>query len=139
MCTRNFCDYNKYYSDQLGGKLDISFYQGQPHQRGYGRFSNLTKRYGIPVTNYLLRSGKDFGVETLSGFKKGLKKVAKKGIQQIIDGQLGEGLSRKPSKKKTTMKQKKNSKSKRKSVKKSKSKVKNIRKLKKVKFTDIFK
>ena len=37
-CKNLICDYEKYYLNQIGGKIldnEISFYSGKPFQRGY--------------------------------------------------------------------------------------------------------
>ena len=75
MCERNFCDYDKYYSDQAGGRLDISYYKGLPYQRGRGKFTNLARRYGIPVLKYILKQGWELGKDMYGDIVAG-KKVA---------------------------------------------------------------
>lgn len=45
------CDYCALFSHQRGSGLPI--YQGLPHQRGYGIFTNLFKRFGVPLLKYL--------------------------------------------------------------------------------------
>ena len=53
ICSWRICDYNNYYTAQAGGNLDISYYRCVPNQREYGIFTNLAKRYGVPVLKYL--------------------------------------------------------------------------------------
>lgn len=110
MCTRNFCDYDKYYFDQAGGKLDISYYTGYPYQRGYGRFSAFAKRYGVPALKYLLKQGVEFGKDLYQHFRAGkpipeaIKTSAKKRVssalkdldEHINPNQTGSGLRKKP-------------------------------------------
>src|ERR1700712_5521516 len=98
MCNRNFCDYNSYYSNQIGGKLDISYYRGLPYQRGHGRFATIARRYGIPVLKFLMNQGKEIGKETFSTLKTGLKRAARKAAQDFGDifTQEGSGLRKKP-------------------------------------------
>src|SRR6266700_6762671 len=108
VCFNNFCDYNDYYTKQAGGKLDISFYRGAPYQRGYGFFTNLAKRYGIPMMKYLFKQGFHAGKEILSDVAEGkkfstaaksqLRKRAASTLQDLGQklSQTGSGRRKKP-------------------------------------------
>ena len=108
ICSRRFCDYNNYYTAQAGGNLDISYYRGVPYQRGYGIFTNLAKRYGVPVLKYLLKQGYSAGKDIFNDFREGknisdsakihLKKRAATALKDIGEhiGQSGSGVRKKP-------------------------------------------
>jgi len=109
ICTRRFCDYNQYYLDQAGGKLDISYYSA-PYQRGHGVFSNLAKRYALPALKYLFQHGIKLGRDLFSdlsegkdvkeSLKTGLKRRAAEGLkdfgEKVADKLSGSGLRKKP-------------------------------------------
>lgn len=61
------CDYCALFSHQKGSGLPI--YQGLPHQRGYGVFTNLFKRFGVPLLKYLGKkafiAGKNIGEDII--------------------------------------------------------------------------
>src|SRR5258708_37572245 len=71
VCSRNFCDYDSYYTDQSGGALDISYYRGAPYQRGYGVVSTFARRYGVPVLKYLFKQGVLAGKDILTDIVQG--------------------------------------------------------------------
>ena len=108
MCSRNFCDYDKYYSDQAGGALDIAYYTS-PYQRGTGPFSALFKRFGIPAMKYLFKQGIQFGKDVYSDIREGknvkesLKSNATKragdaikDVGEKVSQMSGRGLRKKP-------------------------------------------
>ena len=93
-CSNFDCDYNKYYSIQAGGNLDlkeISYYTGKPYQRGYNSFTKFARNYGIPILNYLknktLSFGKNFLHEILSGEdpKQSIKNNLKRTLNESLD------------------------------------------------------
>lgn len=97
MCERDFCDYENYFQDQAGGRLDIAYFRS-PYQRGYGPFSALFKRYAIPVMKYLFKRGLNFGQNVYSDVKQGTKlKTAMKSNLKRTGGEtlsdIGEKLS----------------------------------------------
>lgn len=108
MCSRKFCDYDKYYGDQVGGALDISYYRGSRHQQGNGIFSSAARRYGIPVLKYLTKegfyAGKDIISDVSSGKKfsksvnRSLRKRAGSALKKLGEKieQSGTGLRKKP-------------------------------------------
>lgn len=114
VCRNNFCDYDSYYSDQAGGKLDISYYRGLPYQRGSGIFSSFAKRFGVPALKYLFKRGVSVGKDILtdvaagkslkestkSSFKKGtataLKDLSERLHPSDRSDQTGTGLRVKP-------------------------------------------
>jgi hypothetical protein len=56
VCNEIYCDYDKYYISQAGGRYDhneISYYSGKPFQRGYNIFTRLGKRYAVPFLKKL--------------------------------------------------------------------------------------
>ena len=97
---RNYIDYDSYYLDQVGGYIDP--YVG-PYQRGSGRFTNLARRYGLPVLRYLLKHGKVIGKEALTGLKSGAHQAVQKTLRDFEEsfmapyqGSEGSGLRKKP-------------------------------------------
>jgi hypothetical protein len=107
-CKKDICNYNNYYLDQAGGKLDISYYRGQPYQRGYGAISTYAKRYGIPVLKYLLKQGFNTGRDIFNDLREGkkfshsaklnLKRRAGTILKDLGENieQAGSGLRKKP-------------------------------------------
>src|SRR5215813_13849411 len=107
MCTKNFCDYENYFADQAGGKLEIAYYRA-PYQRGYGRFSSFAKRYGIPALKYLLKQGFEFGKNIYQDIRSGkdVRQSAKSNIKRSAASamhdigqkisQSGSGMRKKP-------------------------------------------
>ncbi len=108
VCFENFCDYQTYYAKQAGGQLDISYYRGAPYQRGYGFFTNLAKRYGIPVLKYLFKqgvqTGKDIWSDVAAGkqfstaAKSNLRKRVASTFQDLGEkiSQSGSGMRKRP-------------------------------------------
>ena len=96
MFDKNYSDHNSYYTDQVGGKLAIEYYRGEPYQRGRGKFSYLARRYGIPVIKYLMKQGIDLGKDAFKGFKKGFKQNVESKAEEIGKNifQKGSGLRR---------------------------------------------
>ena len=127
VCSKYYCDYNKYYGNQAGGDLGISYYRDNQTQWGSGFFSSLNKRYGVPVLKYLLKqgyyAGKDIFKDLREGKKISAKSVLKKRAASTFKDlgenleQVGSGLRKKPkllkNRKKRQIKIKRNSKSKR--------------------------
>ena len=121
MCSRNYCDYDKYFYDQAGGNLDISYYSSKPYQRGYGRFSQIARKFGIPAMKYLFKHGIEFGKDLYRDIRAGsdvktsidksmrkrassaLKDLDEK-ISQSGQSQSGTGLRKKPRYKKANRK-----------------------------------
>ena len=109
MSSKSLCDYDAYFLDQAGGKLDIAYYKAFPYQRGYGRFSQFFKRYGIPAGKYLLKHAIDFGKNLFSDVREGkdlkesLKTNARKQAasaihnlgERVMPSQRGSGRRRK--------------------------------------------
>lgn len=104
------CDYCALFSHQKGSGLPI--YQGLPHQRGYGVFTNLFKRFGVPLLKYLGKkafiAGKNIGEDIIvnntdpkHAIKSHLKKSAKTvGFDALSEAskrlaQVGSGRRRK--------------------------------------------
>lgn len=102
------CAMKLHYIDQAGtGYSDIQIYRGVPYQKGTGLFTNLFRRYGIPLTKYLgkklLKTGVAIGGDILSekrpkdSVKRRIKEVAtdviKEGLKKI-DEQSGSGTQR---------------------------------------------
>lgn len=117
MYDRRFCDYNSYFIDQAGGNLDIAYYRAFPYQRGYGRFSQLFKKFGIPAGKYLFKHifemGKNVfgdiqeGKDLKESLKSNLRKQTASAVHDLGDkirSQTGSGLRRKPRSRKTKVK-----------------------------------
>ena len=108
MYQRKFVNYDQYYYDQAGGKLDISYYSA-PYQRGRGWLTNLAKKYAVPGLKYLLEHGIKFGKDMFTDLFEGkdvkesvktnLKRRAAEGMkdfgEKIADKLSGSGLRKK--------------------------------------------
>ena len=131
MGSKRICDYDSYFLDQAGGNLDIAYYKAFPYQRGYGRFSQFFKRYGIPAGKYLLQHAIEFGKNLYNDVREGkdvkeslktnVRKQASSAINDIgarvMPSQKGSGRRRKVYKRKKIIKRKKAKKSVKKSTK----------------------
>ena len=107
MNYRNFCDYDNYFIDQAGGKLDIAYYKA-PYQTGRGRFSAIARKYGIPAMKYLFRHGYEFGKSLFTDVREGkdikesmksnLRKRTASAIHDLGEkiSQSGSGMRKKP-------------------------------------------
>lgn len=138
MCTRRYCDYDSYYLDQAGGKLDISYYSA-PYQRGSGFWSDLGTKYALPALKYLYQHGIKFGKDLFTDISEGkdlkesvktnLKRRGAEGLkdfgEKVADKLSGSGLRKKPrltiKKKRKTKCSGKNKKTKKRRTKKSSS------------------
>lgn len=115
------CNFSPYYVSQAGSGLAI--YKGQAHQRGYGLFSNVFRRFGFPILKYLAKPlfgltkqvGEDIFVhnqDPKESIKRQLKRTAKEVALDALDrttsrvSQIGTGKRRKVSKRKTSSKRK---------------------------------
>jgi hypothetical protein len=92
MCTKNYCDYDRYFIDQAGGNLDIAYYRPLSYQRGYGRFSSIAKRFGIPALKYLFKHGVEFGKNLYTDIRDGkhLKDSLKSSLLKRASSALGD-------------------------------------------------
>jgi hypothetical protein len=107
MCSKYFCDYERYYIDQSGGNLDISYYRA-PYQRGAGAFSALFKRYGVPALKYLFKQGMSFGKNLYEDVREGrdVRQAMKSNLRKTLGStisdlgekvtQSGKGIRMKP-------------------------------------------
>lgn len=88
------CNFGPYYHSQAGTGLAI--YKGLPHQRGHGLFSNVFRRFGIPLLKYIGKTSlpvvKQLGEDIFlnrqdpkEAIKKNLKAVGKRVAQDVLD------------------------------------------------------
>jgi hypothetical protein len=74
-CKENNCDYDNYYILQAGGAYnqnEITYYSGQPFQRGYNIFTRFGKRYAVPFLKKLGKKALDLGSGVLRDIFGGL-------------------------------------------------------------------
>lgn len=112
---KNYCDYESYYSSQIGGNLSEDLYYNPlkqyNYQRGSGWFSRFATRYSIPALKYIgkkalgigrdiildIAAGKNVRESTKSNFKKGVSESLKD-LSNRMTTQKGSGKKRKRSK-----------------------------------------
>ena len=100
------CNFSQYYTQQAGRGLPI--YKGAISQRGYGLWSNLFSRFGVPLLKFIGKQGLGFAskfgddvinnkINVKEAFRKNIiatgKSVAQQGLSKAEEklSQLGKG------------------------------------------------
>ena len=111
VCKKKFCDKKLYYKNQAlkGGALDIKRFSTLRRQKGYGVFSNIAKRFAIPIIKFLgkeaLKGGTNILSEIIPGIslaKKNLKRKAVSSLRTLGDTIEQSGIGRKKRRKIST-------------------------------------